>query len=53
MHRSDVAVQSYARLLTAVCSLATTAVAVHPLVVEGTDFVNSVTKERFEFIGIE
>jgi hypothetical protein len=39
--------------LTALCGLATTAVAVHPLVVEGTDFVNTVTKERFDFLGIE
>ncbi|KAL1969191.1 hypothetical protein VTN77DRAFT_445 [Rasamsonia byssochlamydoides] len=44
---------SYGRLLAALCGLATTAVAVHPLIVDGKDFVDSVTKDRFQIIGID
>lgn len=45
--------QSYAQIFTALCGLATTAVAVQPVIVEGKDFVNSVTKERFQILGVE
>ncbi|KAH8697878.1 1,3-beta-glucanosyltransferase Gel2 [Talaromyces proteolyticus] len=44
---------SYAKLLAAACGLASTASALHPLVVEGKDFVNSVTKDRFQIIGVD
>lgn len=35
------------------CGLATTAVAVNPIIVDGKDFVDSVTKDRFQIIGVE
>lgn len=44
---------TYARLLTAVCALATTAYAVNPLEVNGKDFVDPKSNERFQIIGID
>ncbi|KAI9930602.1 hypothetical protein ASPWEDRAFT_27118 [Aspergillus wentii DTO 134E9] len=44
---------TYARLLTAACAFATTASAVTPITVNGKDFVNSETKDRFQIIGID
>ncbi|OKL59355.1 1,3-beta-glucanosyltransferase gel2 [Talaromyces atroroseus] len=46
-------IASYAKLFAAVCGLASTAAAVNPLVVEGKDFVDSVTGERFQMIGVD
>ncbi|GAD97742.1 1,3-beta-glucanosyltransferase Gel2 [Paecilomyces variotii No. 5] len=46
-------VPSYAQVFTALCGLATTAVAVQPVIVDGKDFVNSVTKDRFQIIGVD
>lgn len=40
-------------LLTTFVALAATASAVTPIVVDGKDFVNSETKERFPIIGVE
>jgi len=47
--------QSRSRILAAaaLCGLATTAVAVQPIKVDGKDFVNSVTGDRFQIIGVE
>lgn len=45
--------QSPARLLTALCGLASTAFAVHPLKIEGREFIDSKTNERFQIIGVE
>lgn len=46
-------IPSYATLFAAVCGLASTAAAVNPLVVQGKDFVDSVTGERFQVIGVD
>ncbi|CAG8071298.1 unnamed protein product [Penicillium salamii] len=46
-------IASYARLLTSVCALASTAAALTPLEVSGKDFVNSETKDRFQIIGVD
>ncbi|KAJ5638224.1 1-3-beta-glucanosyltransferase gel2 [Penicillium lividum] len=44
---------SYGRVLTAACALMGTAAAVTTLEVDGKDFVNSKTKERFQIIGVD
>ncbi|KAL1997284.1 hypothetical protein VTN49DRAFT_7316 [Thermomyces lanuginosus] len=44
---------SPARLLTALCGLASTAFAVHPLKIEGREFIDSKTNERFQIIGVD
>ncbi|KAL4891511.1 Glucanosyltransferase-domain-containing protein [Aspergillus ambiguus] len=44
---------SYARLLASVCALATAANAVHPVEVNGKDFVNSETGDRFQILGVD
>ncbi|KAJ5352755.1 CAZyme family GH72 [Penicillium brevicompactum] len=44
---------TYARLLTSVCALVSTAAALTPLEVSGKDFVNSETKDRFQIIGVD
>ncbi|KAH8427152.1 1,3-beta-glucanosyltransferase gel2 [Aspergillus melleus] len=46
-------VSTHARLLAAACALATTAHAVTPIEVEGKDFVNSDTGDRFQIIGVD
>ncbi|PYH48315.1 1,3-beta-glucanosyltransferase gel2 [Aspergillus saccharolyticus JOP 1030-1] len=46
-------IPTYARLLATACALATTANAVTPLVVKGTDFVNSETGDRFQILGVD
>lgn len=48
-------VSSRSRILAAaaLCGLATTAVAVQPIKVDGKDFVNSVTGDRFQIIGVD
>jgi hypothetical protein len=45
--------QTYVRLFTAVCALATTASAVVPIEVKGKDFVNSETGARFQILGVD
>ncbi|EAW06810.1 1,3-beta-glucanosyltransferase gel2 [Aspergillus clavatus NRRL 1] len=45
--------QTYIRLLTAVCALATTVNAVVPIEVQGKDFVNSKTGSRFQVLGVD
>jgi len=45
--------QSYAKLFAAVCGLASTATAVNPVVVEGKDFVDTVTGDRFQIVGVD
>lgn len=45
--------QSYAKLFAAVCGLASTAVAVNPVVVQGKDFVDTVTGDRFQIVGVD
>ncbi|KAJ5690854.1 1-3-beta-glucanosyltransferase gel2 [Penicillium macrosclerotiorum] len=44
---------SYGRLLTAICALAGSAAAVTPLKVQGKDFVNTKTGDRFQIIGVD
>ncbi|CEJ57973.1 Putative 1,3-beta-glucanosyltransferase Gel2 [Penicillium brasilianum] len=46
-------VSSYTRLLTAICALAGSAAAVTPLKVQGKDFVNSKTGDRFQILGVD
>lgn len=46
-------VSTHARLFAAACALATTAHAVTPIEVEGKDFVNSDTGDRFQIIGVD
>ncbi|CAI7655527.1 unnamed protein product [Penicillium pancosmium] len=46
-------IASYSRIFTALCALASTAAAVTPLKVDGKDFVNSDTGDRFQIIGID
>lgn len=45
--------QSNVGLLTALCALVTTSLAVNPIEVVGKDFVDTVTKDRFQIIGVE
>lgn len=45
--------QQISTILTTLVALAATASAVTPVVVDGKDFVNSETKERFPIIGVE
>lgn len=44
---------SYAKLFAAVCGLASTAAAVNPVIVQGKDFVDSVTGDRFQIVGVD
>lgn len=46
-------IASYSRIFTALCALASTAAAVTPLKVDGKDFVNSESGDRFQIIGID
>uniref|UniRef100_A0A093XD34 1,3-beta-glucanosyltransferase n=2 Tax=Talaromyces marneffei PM1 TaxID=1077442 RepID=A0A093XD34_TALMA len=46
-------VPSYAKLFAAVCGLASTAAAVNPVVVKGKDFVDTVTGDRFQIVGVD
>ncbi|KAJ5371486.1 1-3-beta-glucanosyltransferase gel2 [Penicillium cataractarum] len=46
-------VSSYTRLLTAICALAGSAAAVTPLKVQGKDFVNTKTGDRFQILGVD
>lgn len=46
-------IQSSGRVFTAACALMGTAAAITTLEVDGKDFVNSKTKERFQIIGVE
>ncbi|KAI2789362.1 1,3-beta-glucanosyltransferase gel2 [Penicillium oxalicum] len=46
-------VTSTSRLLTAICALAGSAAAVTPLKVQGKDFVNSKTGDRFQILGVD
>ncbi|KAF7717764.1 1,3-beta-glucanosyltransferase [Penicillium ucsense] len=46
-------VASYSGLLTAICALAGSAAAVTPLKVQGKDFVNSKTGDRFQILGVD
>ncbi|KAJ5194544.1 CAZyme family GH72 [Penicillium cinerascens] len=46
-------VVSAGRFFTAACALAGSALALSPLEVDGKDFVNSKTKERFQIIGVD
>ncbi|RAO69222.1 uncharacterized protein BHQ10_005234 [Talaromyces amestolkiae] len=46
-------IPSYAKLFAAVCGLASTAVAVNPVVVQGKDFVDTVTGDRFQIVGVD
>ncbi|KAF7122670.1 hypothetical protein CNMCM5793_000780 [Aspergillus hiratsukae] len=45
--------QTYVRLFTTVCALATTARAVVPIEVKGKDFVNTETGARFQVLGVD
>lgn len=45
--------QTYAHVLTTVCALASTAMAVTPIKVDGKDFVDSKSGDRFQIIGVE
>ncbi|KAJ5184077.1 hypothetical protein N7492_001693 [Penicillium capsulatum] len=44
---------SYGGLFTAVCALASSAAALAPLEVQGKDFINSKTKDRFQILGVD
>jgi hypothetical protein len=46
-------IASYSRLFTAICALAGSAAAVTPLKVQGKDFVNSKTGDRFQILGVD
>ncbi|KAL3486392.1 Glucanosyltransferase-domain-containing protein [Aspergillus germanicus] len=46
-------VTSYGRVIAAVAALATTASAVVPIEVQGKDFVNSETGDRFQILGVD
>lgn len=46
-------IPSYGGILTALCAFVTTVWAVHPVVVQGKDFIDSVTKQRFQIIGVD
>ncbi|CAI7592445.1 unnamed protein product [Penicillium manginii] len=46
-------IASYSRIFTALCALVSTAAAVTPLKVDGKDFVNTDTGDRFQIIGID
>lgn len=46
-------IPSYAKLFAAACGLASTAAAVNPVVVQGKDFVDTVTGDRFQIVGVD
>ncbi|EED16924.1 1,3-beta-glucanosyltransferase Gel2 [Talaromyces stipitatus ATCC 10500] len=46
-------VASYAKIFAAVCGLASTAAAVNPVTVQGKDFVDTVTGDRFQIVGVD